>query len=137
MRKCRLNPVFKSWLTRLSKLLLQLLCLLVVYTLIIGAIGSFMYLIEVYSLMTNLITTFNTELVYIPNVYMYIMMAGHHMFWIMVIFIISLVAILLILYVTLAGLYKLYKQSKVIFNGQKPWYKVLLSFIVICEKDLK
>lgn len=139
MSSCRLNPKFKAKLTFLGGLLLQLLGLIVIYMVIIGAIGSFMYLINIHEFMVNLITSYGKSVSDIPNVCLYILKAGQAMFWISVFIVLIITVAVLLLYVLIAESYESYRMQSLElsykFEGVKqPWYRVLLSYVFVCDR---
>lgn len=139
MSGCRLNPKFKAKLVFLGGLLLQLLGLILVYLMIIGAIGSFLYLIDAHEFMMNLITSYGRHTLDVPSICMYILKAGQSMFWISIGILIIITIIVLLLYVLITESYESYRmQSRELsykFEGVKqPWYRVLLSYVFVCDR---
>lgn len=138
--KCRLNPAFKENLVSTLKHIVYLAIFLISILIISYTFGSIMYYFDLHELMVSLITTCSKNVTLIPDVNVYILSAGWALFIISVFILIVLGLMFILMFIILTELKESYRcQSRKLkykFDGiPQPWYRVLLSYIIVCDNN--
>ena len=140
MKNCRLNPnivsFFKSSIIIISNILGILFAILAIFFILSSAIGYLMYFLNATDLMAYIFDGCNRE---IDTLFGYIFFIGLKAFSFIFV---ALVGAILILSLA-CGIYSEAKESyrykkrylKYKFEGvDQPWYRILLSYIIVCDK---
>ena len=140
MKNCRLNPnivsFFKSSMILLSAIVGILFTVLAVFFIISSVIGYLMYFIDATDLMAYIFDGCKKE---IDTLFDYIFYVGSMALAISIASILGTLLVCLIAY----GIYSETKESyrykkrdlKYKFEGaEQPWYRILLSYIIVCDK---
>ena len=140
MKNCRLNPnivsFFKSSMILLSAIVGILFTVLAVFFIISSVIGYLMYFIDATDLMAYIFDGCKKE---IDTLFDYIFYVGSMALAISIASILGTLLVCLIAY----GIYSETKESyrykkrdlKYKFEGvDQPWYRILLSYIIVCDK---
>lgn len=138
--KCRLNHAFKENLVSTLKIIVYLAIFIISIVIISGIFGSIMYYCDLHALMVSLITTYSKNVTFIPDVNMYILSAGWALFVISVFILVVLGLIFILMFIILTELNESYRcksrELKYKFDGiPQPWYRVLLSYIIVCDNN--
>ena len=140
MKNCRLNPnivsFFKSSMILLSAIVGILFTVLAVFFIISSVIGYLMYFLDATDLMAYIFDGCKKE---IDTLFDYILYVGS------MALAISIASILGTLLVCLIA-YRIYSETKESYRYKKrdlkykfegvdqPWYRILLSYIIVCDK---
>lgn len=138
--KCRLNPAFKENLVSTLKIIVYLAIFIISIVIISGIFGSIMYYCDLHALMVSLITTYSKNVTFIPDVHVYILSAGWVLFIISVFILVVLGLVFILMFIILTELEESYRcksrKLKYKFDGiPQPWYRVLLSYIIVCDNN--
>lgn len=138
--KCRLNPTFKENLVSTLKHIIYLAITLIGILIISYIFGSIMYYCDLHTLMVNLIATCSKNITLIPDVHMYILRAGWALFIISVFILFVLGIVFILMFTILTELKESYRckarKLKYKFDDiSQPWYRVLLSYIIVCDNN--
>ena len=140
MKNCRLNPnivsFFKNFIIIISNILGILFAILAVFFILSSVIGYLMYFLDATDLMAYIFDGHKQE---IDTLFGYILYVGLKAFSI------SMVSALGALFVCLLA-YAIYSEAKESYRYKKrdlkykfdgvdqPWYRILLSYIIVCDK---
>ena len=136
MKNCRLNPnivsFFKNFIIIISNILGILFAILAVFFILSSVIGYLMYFLDATDLMAYIFDGCKCE---IDTLFGYIFFVGLKA--------LSFIFVALLVYLIAYGIYSEAKESyrykkrdlKYKFEGvDQPWYRILLSYIIVCDK---